>query len=229
MALIQSGVLGSVSGKVGSLVFYNYRGKNFVRSIPKPSDKPATEKQLIVRAKFREVTTFILPISRFLNQADPCQRKMTAANKAVRLAMGSALCGTYPNFSIDYSKVQLLSGSLIFPHTSMQPICSLHELAFLWERGPQYWTNADDELLLMVYCPELHLWFKPRLPFKRGDHGCYIKIPEVFHNNSIHVWAAFRSRNHKQCSRSQYLGQTIIRDANNPTTNCIANHLSQTL
>lgn len=219
MAHLSSGILGHVSGKVGNMVFYIIKGQNFVRSMPRQSDKPATEKQLIQRAKFGAVQKFLSPIAQFLNRANPKVRRMSAANMACRQIINSALTGVYPMFQIDYSSVELLRGSLAYPYGSMLAVSSLSELALCWKRPAEYMAAPDDELLIMMYCPQLGLWYKPDNPFQRADHGCFVKIPAIYHNKDLHVWIAFRSSNHRNCSYSQYLGLTQISSGNFNTTN----------
>ncbi len=58
MATIVKGILGGFSGKVGTVVGANWRGKDIIRSRPKPSKKPPTDKQVIQQLKFKMAVTF---------------------------------------------------------------------------------------------------------------------------------------------------------------------------
>jgi len=58
MAEIKKGILGGFSGKVGTVIGVNWRGKDIIRSLPKASKKAPTEEQLIQRVKFRKTIVF---------------------------------------------------------------------------------------------------------------------------------------------------------------------------
>ena len=59
MARITKGILGGFSGKVGLVVGASWRGQDIIRSTPKPSSKPPSEKQLLQQLKFRLVIDFL--------------------------------------------------------------------------------------------------------------------------------------------------------------------------
>jgi len=53
MAEIKQGILGGVSGKVGTVVGANWKGKNIIRSKSRKTSKKPTVLQLNQRAKFK--------------------------------------------------------------------------------------------------------------------------------------------------------------------------------
>ena len=62
MANISKGILGGFSGKGGTIVGANYRGKDIIRSVPKKSGRKPTELQLLQQKKFRLVVSFLQPL-----------------------------------------------------------------------------------------------------------------------------------------------------------------------
>ncbi|OCA74226.1 DUF6266 family protein [Chryseobacterium arthrosphaerae] len=62
MARITKGILGGFSGKVGTIVGANWRGKDIIRSIPTPSNRPPSEKQMLQQMKFKLVVSFLRPL-----------------------------------------------------------------------------------------------------------------------------------------------------------------------
>jgi len=59
MAKVTGGVEGMVSGKVGPIVFVNFKGKNYVRIAPKTRKKNSwSPKQVTYRKKFSAVCAF---------------------------------------------------------------------------------------------------------------------------------------------------------------------------
>ncbi|MDH2208734.1 DUF6266 family protein, partial [Empedobacter sp. GD03644] len=67
MAEIKKGILGGFSGKVGTVVGVNWRGKDIIRSLPKKSKKRPTDLQLMQQIKFKKVIGFLQPIRPVLN------------------------------------------------------------------------------------------------------------------------------------------------------------------
>lgn len=49
MAQIKKGILGGFSGKVGTVVGANWRGKDIIRSLQKSNNKAPTDLQLLQR------------------------------------------------------------------------------------------------------------------------------------------------------------------------------------
>ena len=113
MAIYVKGALGSFSGKVGNVVGSSWRAIDYIKSLPKPSKKPATAKQIEHRAKFALAVDFLSPLRSFITMGynDEQQQKMTAFNRATSQLI-QKIEGTYPDLSIPYSEVQLSKGSL---------------------------------------------------------------------------------------------------------------------
>src|SRR5690606_12727385 len=84
-----------------------------LRSLPKPSSKPATAKQKAQRAKFALAIEFLSPMREILNIGfnDKSQTKMTAFNNATNDLLFK-IEGEYPDFTIPYPKVRFSTGSL---------------------------------------------------------------------------------------------------------------------
>ena len=59
MGTYNKGILGPFSGKVGTVVGANWRGKDVMRSLPKKTDRTPTQTQLLQREKFTAVSNFL--------------------------------------------------------------------------------------------------------------------------------------------------------------------------
>jgi hypothetical protein len=63
MARVIGGVNGTVSGKVGNVIYYSFNGGNYVRSLPtKRRVVPPTPKQVSQRLRFTAVQKWLKPI-----------------------------------------------------------------------------------------------------------------------------------------------------------------------
>ncbi|HEY1061659.1 MAG TPA: DUF6266 family protein, partial [Daejeonella sp.] len=67
MGTYKKGILGSFSGKVGTVVGSSWNGIEYMRSLPKPSSKAPTDLQMLQRAKLGMATGFLQPISALIN------------------------------------------------------------------------------------------------------------------------------------------------------------------
>lgn len=114
MARFNKGIHGAYTGKVGNIVGSSWRGIDYVRSLPKKSSKPASDKQTAQRMKFGMTTSFLKSIKDvlMLGYSDSKQRGKTGYNVAFQHFIDKAIVGNYPNFSIDYAAVKIASGSL---------------------------------------------------------------------------------------------------------------------
>ncbi len=113
MGTYKKGILGSFSGKVGTVVGSSWNGIEYMRSLPKPSSKAPTNLQLIQRAKFGLVNGFLQPISMLVNLGyKSLAFQKTGYNLATSEIIAEAISGVYPDLEIDFSKVLFSKGSL---------------------------------------------------------------------------------------------------------------------
>ena len=114
MAIISNGILGSFSGKVGSVIGGSWRGIQYIRSLPKKVKRVPTEKMLNQQAKFSLVMSFVNPLRDFLkeNYEDEKIRHMTSANLLSSHILRNAVQGNLPEIKLNYSKIIISKGSV---------------------------------------------------------------------------------------------------------------------
>ena len=101
MAILR-GCFGPISGKVGDRVYATLKGITHVRSLPRKTTKPATEKQQIWRAKFELATGFLQPLTRLLNSSYKLiNPKKSGTGLVLRQILDEAIIGDYPDLEID--------------------------------------------------------------------------------------------------------------------------------
>lgn len=114
MAIISNGILGSFSGKVGSVVGGSWRGIQYIRSLPKKIKRVPSEKMLNQQAKFSLVMSFVNPLRDFLkeNYEDEKIKHMTSANLLSSHILRNAVQGNLPEIKLDYSKIIISKGTV---------------------------------------------------------------------------------------------------------------------
>jgi hypothetical protein len=134
---------------------------------------------------------------------------MTGTNFALSNIIQNAITGTYPDFKIDYSKVQVTRGTL---PRSKDPVVSAeanHIIKFTWTNNAgRKLAKANDQAILVAYCPELNetdYVFGPARDVATGT----IDVSE-FAGKQVHVWISFMSANGKLLANSTYAGELTI-------------------
>lgn len=113
MGILDLKNLGGISGKIGPYVAYVTKsGKQVLRKHIIPKD-PKTPKQLAYRMRFGLVNKGLAPLNKVIKRGFP--KTDNAYRSAVSKALGNAVVGEYPNYRLDYSKIQVAEGKLQLP------------------------------------------------------------------------------------------------------------------
>jgi len=211
MGTISKGILGGFSGKVGTVVGANWRGKDIIRSLPKKSQRTATEQQMIVRAKFTLVTQFLTPVAAILrSHFGQSAGERSRRNLAVSYHIREAVTGTYPDFTLDYQKVVITKGELPgLQEPGVTPEAG-GNLAITWEdNSTQGLAKPEDTLLAVVYNPVKNL-FEDRQVALRSALTYDMSVPANWAGDSVHLWLSFVGVDGKVRSTSYYAGSLTV-------------------
>jgi len=209
MGIYVKGLLGAFSGKVGNIVGSNWRSIDYLRSLPKPSRKPATAVQIAHRAKFALAIEFLSPLREVINIGfnDTGSKKMTAFNKATNELL-KTIEGQYPDFIVPYNTVKFSKGSLgnvtavidknMDGNTEVTWSPALTRLA----------AAADDVVHIILYQEEEQDYYV----FQDATRieGSYTIDPEGMGTGEFHVWILVISHDNKKRSNSKYYGTIEI-------------------
>lgn len=209
MAIYVKGALGSFSGKLGNIVGSNWRSIDYLRSLPKPSKKAATAKQIAHRAKFALVSDFLNPLRSFINMGynDPQQRKMTAFNRATGHLM-TKIEGEYPDFIIPYNEVRLSKGSL----KGVSPMVTANldgDLEIAWDPtvNPLF-SQPDDLVYFVMYNENTKDYFLYQESVR--EDGEDVINPGLMGQGELHIWSAVTSHDGAKRSNSSYFGSITL-------------------
>jgi len=200
-----------IQGKLGDLVYYRYRGKPMVKRAPAGKRTNSTQPQLEQQAKFAAVSNFLGSLYDFLKVTYKVNnRNRTSYQKAFSENYREALVGTYPSFTIDYSKVRLGNGHL---SNAMAPVVNSPEpgkLVFSWEENDRGgWSMSSDQFYVAIYSETLKQWI---FNFKNAER--YKKFCRVdaayFSGTRVHVYIGFVSADGKQVSTPLYTGALTV-------------------
>lgn len=212
MARYTKGALGAFSGKLGNIVGSNWRHIDYLRSLPKPSKKPATKRQLEQRAKFALAVTFLSTIKDILNIGfgDSKRGTKTGYNEAVSAMLKNSISGVYPDYEIDYPKVEISRGSLLgligLTMSETMPM----ELTINWQDFTNRFHAFDDDDVVAVLFNETKKLFMVYEEAQRQDGELHIELPAVFNGDEIAVWMFLVNRDGDTTSPSQFAGSLTL-------------------
>ena len=211
MGTISKGILGGFSGKVGTVVGANWRGKDVMRSLPKKSSRIATEDQLIQRQKFGLVTKFLAPVASLTRAwyGQPAGYK-SRRNLAVSYHIKEAVTGVYPDFTIDFQKVIITKGELagIEDATAVPAVGAVLEIGW-GDNSQQANAKPTDKLVAVVY-NETKGVFNDQQVAVRTDLSFDMALAANWTGDSVHCWLSFASADGKMQANSVYMGTFVL-------------------
>lgn len=227
MAVFKKGINGAFSGTIGNTVGASWRQIDYMRSLPKPSKKPATPLQLAQRAKFALAVSFLQPMKWILNIGfnDKKRGRSTGYNRGLQLFISEAITGAYPDFEIDFQQVSISKGSMdkLLGVTLTSDIPYMLSLAWMdhseddvpTEEGEEQGAYADDQVFVLLYNATERLFTTNRMATRQAE-GLSLELPEVFAGHEFHVWAFARHRDGSRLSSSQYVGTVVLAGTEEP-------------
>jgi hypothetical protein len=211
MARITSGILGPVSGKVGAVVGASWRGIDYIRGLPEPSNKPATSLQLAQRLKMVLFRGFLLGVDQIIEKCFQNYDKETAMNSALSYNMKHAVTGNYPDMSIDFPNLMYSKGDLLSAWSPSVASNETNSIDFRWQNGAfSPYRDAKDQVIIVVYSPEVKKFVKLTNAGIRTDGGSRIILPEEFKGKKAHCYLSFYSDNLNIASTSEYIGEITV-------------------
>jgi hypothetical protein len=210
MGTFRKGVLGNVDGKIGNVTGAQWKGKATVRSRPGPRKKGSfTPRQQEQNAKFALMMGFLQQLTPLLNQTfDRSAKGMTGFNKAFAFNIVQAITGTFPSFTIDYSKVQLSRGSQtgVASATSTSP--SAGQVVISWSNTGGTTPQADDLAYVAAYNQDINHWVYLQGVAQRKAGTVTLDLPGLS-GKAFHVYLGFTTST-GLASNSFYVGQVTV-------------------
>ena len=211
MGTYSKGILGSFSGKVGTVVGSSWRGIDYMRSLPRPSSKAPTEAQTIQRAKMALATGFLRPISPLVNLGyKSLAVRRTGFNVATAQVIEEAITGTYPNLQISYPNVLISKGNLTGAWNP-SVASAAGNVTISWDDNSASGTaKPTDNAVFLIFNEEQSQYVYLTEGAARSSGTESMQMPADFAGDTVHVWLAFISADKKTVSTSLYAGEVIV-------------------
>ena len=212
MASITKGILGGFSGKVGTIVGANYRGKDIIRSRPKPSGKLPTDKQVLQQKKFKLVVSFLQPLKSIQNQYFGEKSGVKSkVNLAASYLLNNAILVVADEPEFIFTKILITKGELSgFQNPTAIPAAG-RVLDFTWQdNSSQGNANGTDIANVVCYSEDADSFEIYSAVATRADLAAQVTLPTLYDGLSVHVWIYFNNTQEKMACNSPYLGLVTL-------------------
>lgn len=194
MARFKKGILGGVSGKVGNVVGGNWKGVDYLRSLPTEVQQANTILQQSQRLKFKTVIEFLRPMKELIRLGYKAEAgRMSAFNAAMSYNYYRALTGDFDSgFAIDYSLAVVALGELPGIEGLTVESTEVARLSLGWnDNAADAGAAATDILYVAVYNPAKASAVVRLNLAQRSAAAAEIVLPANYSGDSVHVYAGF--------------------------------------
>ena len=213
MGKLPGGIDYDMIGLLGNHVGRKLRGENIIAMRPSKSNKPASQLQLLQRAKFGFLTGWLAPLSAFIDEGfKNYDAEMSARNACFSYNFKEdVITGVLPNFAIDYSKLKLSRGTLLKPYLPSIATGAGISVEFSWEANVGS-GNAEltDDLSFVVYDPVSDEYAVAVGVVQRSALSYEMLLPAEFDGSNVHGWIMAVSEDGKLVSDSVHLGPVPV-------------------
>ncbi len=211
MAIISKGILGGFSGKVGNVVGGNWRGIQYIRSLPKKVKRIPTLSQLEQRAKFTLAIGFLNKVKPAITLGFQNSGKdmSTPINEACRQFLKTSISGRFPVYGINYQQVQLSKGALpSLKQTNLKVVDGMLKLTWSFTNRRSE-GDGDDQVILVIYAVDRSV-VELVDTGTRKDGQVDFQISNELAGREVAAWVFSYNRKAKVASDSQFLGLTNL-------------------
>lgn len=211
MGIINKGILGPVSGTVGTVIGGSWKGISYLRSQPASRRTNFSIRQLEQQAKFALVMKFLQPMTPLLTVSfRDYAVEMSGFNNAMRYTLLNAITGTYPAFDIDYNRALVSRGDLPNALNPSAASTVAGTVTYQWQDNSGVGkAQPTDAGILVVYCPSRNQCIYTTAGAVRSTESGSIAVA-AFSGLEVQTYIGFISTDGKSIASSFYTGQITV-------------------
>lgn len=212
MAIVQNPVTGRTKQKFATAVFSKQFGKNTMRSKPVEVANPKTLLQRQQRAKF----TLMVELSRIILSFIRLGFKQVAIgmsqfNVFMKSNIKEVIAGTYPNYSIDFTKLIVAKGTLTGADTPEATAETGNKVAIVWiDNSDSGDAEATDNALALIINHEKKSIKTDTISKTRADELLEITVPASWIGDTVHVYLSFFKDATNAVANSAYVDSVTV-------------------
>lgn len=207
MAKIENGYLGGFSGKLGTAVGYQWRGKWCLRSRQTEVRNPRTERQQEHRMMFKEEVVLAGRMNWALRQTlatVSLADHMTPCNYFVRHNQ-HAFGWADGKLTVDWESLILSTGPVAPVAFHAPVITEGTTLTVRFEKNPLHMRySATDRVYLYIYCPDVEEGMMTNAVY-RHEGRLSVVLPRFFAGHEVQLWGMVQDRDDRW-SQTLYIG-----------------------
>lgn len=194
MGTIKKGILGGVSGKVGTIVGVHWKSNYYIRAHAAEASNPRTPKQQEQRGKFATAFGFLKTIKPFIRIGyKEFTEEKSAYNAAMSYMLKKVVINSEKEITIDFNRVLVSTGSLM-PVFEGTATASEGKMFFNWKDNSGM-GNAEDTDITMVlaYNKDKGMAVYDTEAGFRQDETAELMIPDEWQDDELITYLSFRS------------------------------------
>lgn len=205
MSKVNSFAYGEISGKFGNTVgAVDKKGRTTMKTFRAPTN-PQTESQMAQRARFGFVNTEVSTMKLMFRNTFVSYTDKEDLNKASWKAVNSAVTGTAPNLSLDYTQLIVAKGSLPKLGKLTVTVEANATVNVTWDTTVFLGVDQSDNVKVLFADPEAKLWLLSDEETLRSQGSMSIQVPDTWTGTKVHCWVFTMTANKKATSNSQYI------------------------
>jgi hypothetical protein len=212
MATFNKGILGGFTGKTGTVIGSNWKGRQVMRSLPGKKSRTSSADQRNQREKFSLMVRLFAGIADLLGVSFPAQSKtISGYNVAVSYNIHRAITGDATPFGLNYAEISIAKGNLISVPAPAAEAESGGGVRFSWTNNAQPGMPIKDEdtVTVAAYCPAADQWVYAQNVALRSDESVVLDT-SVFGAETVETYLFLCSADGKRISDSVYTGSLLL-------------------
>lgn len=210
MAKLKHGVFGPFSGKIGAVVGATWKGIPYIRQTPKEkaTPTPRSAAQVANEQKMKFTNDLLVPFHPYVTIGfQNLAIQKTAISAAYSVNFHQAITGEYPDLGVDFTKMVLSAGPLPVLNQPVMQLIAADTLELSWQQNTNRKAAFDDQVMLVVYSPELKIADGFTGGAKRSAKQCVFRFEPILIGKMLEVYVSVSSLDRKRIANSVYLGR----------------------
>ena len=211
MGIINQGILGGFSGKVGPIVGFRWKSNYYIRARAAKVSNPRTPKQQEQRGKFATAFSFLKAIKPFIRIGyKELTQDKSAFNSAMSYTLKRAVTGSGKEIKIDFDRALVSMGTLmpIFEGTATQ---NGNKMYFNWQDNSGMGNAEDTDIaMLLVYNKNKETAVYDTKTALRSSQHAELQLPSDWQDDELIAYLSFCSADGNTIANSIRLSVSVI-------------------
>ena len=211
MGIINQGILGGFSGKVGPIVGFRWKSNYYIRARAAKVSNPRTPKQQEQRGKFATAFSFLKAIKPFIRIGyKELTQDKSAFNSAMSYTLKRAVTGSGKEIRIDFNRVLVSMGTLmpVFEGTATQDGNKMH---FNWQDNSGTGNAEDTDIaMLLIYNKDKETAVYDTKTALRSSQHAELQLPSDWQDDELIAYLSFCSADGNTIANSIRLSVSVI-------------------